>query len=146
MCSSKCSREDADALEEWALKNTQYPESNLANAKARELRDFVLPYVTKNRTYRFYYVVDKKIDENNEYQQVARMDNGNFVVMQNNLIGMVDRKGKVVLTPQFLKFEKIQSNFLAFGNNKYQIIGPHGEAIKDLNYKFISALDQNNYE
>jgi Flp pilus assembly protein TadD len=138
--------EDADALEEWALKNTQYPESNLANAKARELRDFVLPYVTKNRTYRFYYVVDKKIDENNEYQQVSRMDNGNFVVMQNNLIGMVDRKGKVVLTPQFLKFEKIQSNFLAFGNNKYQIIGPHGEAIKDLNYKYISALYQNNYE
>ena len=138
--------EDADALEEWALKNTQYPESNLANAKARELRDFVLPYVTKNRTYRFYYVVDKKIDENNEYQQVARMDNGNFVVMQNNLIGMVDRKCKVVLTTQFLKFEKIQSNFLAFGNNKYQISGPHGEAIKDLNYKFISALYQNNYE
>jgi hypothetical protein len=138
--------EDADALEEWALKNTQYPESNLANAKARELRDFVLPYVTKNRTYRFYYVVDTKIDENNEYQQVARMDNGNFVVMQNNLIGMVDRKGKVVLTPQFLKFEKTQSNFLAFGNNKYQIIGPNGEAIKDLNYRFISTLYQNNYE
>jgi outer membrane protein assembly factor BamD (BamD/ComL family) len=138
--------EDADALEAWALKNSLYPESNLANAKARELRDFVLPYVTKNRTYRFYYVVDKKIDENNEYQQVSRLDNGNFVVMQNNFIGMVDRKGKVIISPQYLQFEKTQNNFLVFGNNKYQILGPDGAVIKDLNYKFISTLYQNNNE
>jgi tetratricopeptide (TPR) repeat protein len=139
------SSEEVKAIEEWAVKNAQYPEASLANAKARELKDFVLPYITKNRTFKFFYVLDKKIDETNEYKQVSRLDNGNFVVLQNNLIGMVDRKGKVILPLQFLKLEKLESNFLAFGNNKYQIISPKGEIIKDLNYKFVSTLYNNNY-
>ena len=140
------SSEDVKAIEEWAVKNAQYPEALLANAKARELKDFVLPYITKNRTFKFFYVLDKKIDETNEYKQVSRLDNGNFVVLQNNLIGMVDRKGKVILTPQFLKFEKTKSNFLAFGNNKYQLFNSSGTLIKELNYKFISTLYNNNYK
>jgi len=140
------SSEDPNAIEEWAQKNAQYPEATLANARARELKDFVLPYVTKNRTFKFFYVLDKKIDETQEYKQIGRLDNGNFVVLQNNLIGMVDRKGKLLISPQYLKFEKIQSNFLVFGNNKYQIISPTGAIIKDLNYKFVSTLYNNNYK
>ena len=140
------SSQDAKVIDEWALKNEQYPEAALARARARDLKDFVLPYITKNRTFKFFYVIDKKIDESNEYQQISRLDNGNFLVLQNNLIGMIDRKGKVILPPQFLSFDKIQSNFLAFGNNKYQVIGADGTLIKDLNYKLISRFYENDFK
>ena len=130
--------EGISAIEEWAQANINYPEAALANERVLQLKDVVLPYLTKNRTYKFFYVLSKKIDESNEYDKVSRLDNNDFFVMKNNLLGIVNNKGKEIVKTEFSNIQRTGSNYLVFGNKKYQILKSSGEKIKDLNYKFIS--------
>jgi len=134
--------EDISAIEEWAQANINYPEAALANERVLQLKDIVLPYLTKNRTFKFFYILSKKIDGNNEYDKVSRMDNNDFVVTKNNLLGIVNSKGKEIVKTEYSNIQKTGSNYLVFGNKKYHILKSTGEKIKDLNYKFISPPDR----
>ncbi len=141
-----CTSEDIPAIEEWAKANSNFPEATLASERVLQLKDVVLPYLTKNRTYKFFYVLSKKIDESNEYDKVSRLDNNDFFVMKNNLLGVVNKKGKAIITPKYVSLQKSGSNYLGYSNKKHQLVSSTGKIIQDLNYNFIQNTYQANNE
>lgn len=117
-----------------------------ADRLMEEIRSEILPYLTRNRTYKLYNVVSKSFVTEEEYQMISPLKGGLYLVQQNEKMGLIDKEGNNLILITYDCLEPLSSNrYKVLLAEKYGVVDQAGENIINLNYNSIDTVQGGMY-
>ena len=118
----------------------------LADIKIKELKSDVLPYLNKNKKYQLYNLNEKTFVDNNEYDQMAVMGKGMFLVSKYAKKGLINSEGKLLCPITYDCIGAFNNNFAQITiGDKYGFINNEGELIIQPTFLSVQKNDINGF-
>ena len=124
---------------------TRYPNAKnaeLARRKYDELRDNVVPYFTKEKKYKLYDLDNKKFVSDEEYDHIAILDKGKFIVSKFKKFGVINKSGQILIPITYNCIQSNQNYLNIKLGDKMACYDLEGNKIIDFLYDGITLYDK----
>jgi tetratricopeptide (TPR) repeat protein len=131
--------EDIALLQSFANKHSNYPEANLANQRIKYLQSFSIPYAMRNRKYSFYSVVDKKVSNSGQYDEINLLSNGAYLVSNNKKYGVANRRGEIIVPSIYSCVSNAGDYYIARNPGYFLIYDSEGKEVATFKNGLVKA-------
>ena len=131
--------EDIDQLKSFANEHYSHSQADLAKQRIRYLQSFSIPYAMRNRKYSFYSVVDKKVINSVQYDEINLLSNGAYLLANNKKYGIADRRGEVIIPPTYSCISNADKFYIAHNPGYFIIYDSEGKEVTTFRNGLVQA-------
>lgn len=131
----------SDSLEKYEAFIANYSRSKRldeAKLKVKEIKEMVLPFLTKNKKYALINTGTFQLISNTEYDKIAVVDKNRFAVSKYNKYGVIDAAGQNIIPLAFDCVERDGNYFIVKLGELYGVYNAEGQKIIDFTFNSIT--------
>jgi len=127
----------AESFEEFIVSFPNSEKVNEARAKIQNIKSSVLPYLTSEKKYKLYNLVNQNFINDEVYDEMYLQKNGLIVISNYKKYGVIDCSGNTIIPATYDCISSTFNSFIVSLGDKYGVIDLKGTKILPIAFDYI---------
>ena len=128
----------AESFEEFIVRFPNSEKVNEARAKIQNIKSSVLPYLTFDKKYKLYNLVNQNFINDEVYDEMYFQKNGLIIISNHKKYGVIDCNGNSIIPPTYDCINSTFNDFIVTLGEKYGVFDLKGNKILPIAFDYIS--------